>query len=128
LLKNPNVKAGRAWAILPTLTAATQVIQTLGNDLGLNLIAAGKFGPLSEGEMRLAMDQSLPDETLGRTELAKWVETRGAAKAKLASYLRTLALKLANKDISREEIVNLISAPRGQADTQTDSVVDWNSL
>lgn len=111
-LKNPEVRTGQIFGRLPTITAATAQIETLGRDLGLNLISAGSFGPLSEGEMKLAMDQGLPDENLSREELRKWVLTRGKAKAKLASHLRSVALKLASGEMTQSELVETITQER----------------
>ena len=90
-----GASTGRVAALLPTVTAQTQLLETAKKRLGLDVIGSVTFGALSEGELALAMDTGLPSSNLGPEELRKWILDRKAAKEKAAQALFETAAYLA---------------------------------
>jgi uncharacterized coiled-coil protein SlyX len=83
---------GRVAKMLPNITATAQMIETAKQRLGLDVIGSVTFGALSQGELDLAMDTGLPSDSLGPTELRKWIEDRMAAQKKTLAALNETAL------------------------------------
>ena len=90
-----GASTGRVAALLPTITAQTQLLETAKKQLGLDVIGSVTFGALSEGELALAMDTGLPSDNLSPQELRKWIMDRKAAKEKAAQALFETAAYLA---------------------------------
>jgi hypothetical protein len=97
-----GASTGRVAALLPTVTAQTQLLETAKKQLGLDVIGSVTFGALSEGELALAMDTGLPSSNLGPEELRKWIMDRKAAKEKAAQALFETAAYLAKPDTTYE--------------------------
>lgn len=93
-----GASTGRVAALLPTVTAQTQLLETAKKQLGLDVIGSVTFGALSEGELALAMDTGLPSDNLSPQELRKWIMDRKAAKEKAAQALFETAAYLAKPD------------------------------
>lgn len=93
-----NASTGRVAALLPTVTAQTQLLETAKKRLGLDVIGSVTFGALSEGELALAMDTGLPSDNLGPEELRKWIMERKVASEKAAQALLETATYLANPE------------------------------
>jgi hypothetical protein len=47
--------------------------------MGLNVIASGSFGPLSEGELKMALNQGIPDG-LNKQATLDWIDLRITAE------------------------------------------------
>ncbi len=67
--------------------AATQELNKIYTEMGLGVIAAGKFGALSESEMKVAMTANLPARFRTKEAAIEFIESRQAAKIKLANEL-----------------------------------------
>lgn len=91
LVVNQGASSGRIAALLPTVSAQTQLLETVGKELGLDVIGSVTFGALSAPELKLALDLGLPSERLGPEELADWLRSRISAKKKAARALKDTA-------------------------------------
>tara|TARA_E500000081_G_scaffold67167_1_gene69160 strand:+ start:2577 stop:4055 length:1479 start_codon:yes stop_codon:yes gene_type:complete len=98
LVVNQGASSGRIAALLPTVSAQTQLLETVGKELGLDVIGSVTFGALSAPELKLALDLGLPSERLGPTELAEWLTSRIEAKKKAARALKDTAEYLSRGD------------------------------
>jgi hypothetical protein len=78
-LSNGGANTGVIARAFPTIKAASVELANLRNNLGLDVVAGGSFGALSESELSLALDTGLPTG-LDEKELAKWLERKIAAQ------------------------------------------------
>lgn len=78
-LSNGGANTGVIARAFPTIKAASVELDNLRNNLGLDVVAGGNFGALSESELRLALDTGLPTG-LDEAELAEWLERKIAAQ------------------------------------------------
>lgn len=90
-----GANSGKIASLFPTITAATVELENLRNKLGLDVVAASKFGALSEGELKLALEVAVPN--LPPAELRKWMVDRKGAQEKLANYYKDVAIYLGKK-------------------------------
>lgn len=74
----------------PAINAETAQLRSLANRLGLDIVAGGKFGPLSEGELSLALATAI-DINMSESELRKQIIAKQQAQAKLRAYLEEQA-------------------------------------
>lgn len=86
LVEQENAGTGAIESKLPTIRAASKELEVIGNELGLNVVAGGKFGQLTEKELDLALQTGLPP--LDGPELADWLRRKMAANAKLMAEYR----------------------------------------
>lgn len=70
---------GKVAEMFPNFTAGSLKLQNFKTEMGLNVIASGNFGPLSEGELKMALNQGIP-EGLSKDETLKWIDMRIAAE------------------------------------------------
>ena len=66
---------GKVAAQFPDFTAGSLKLQNFKTQMGLDVIAGGNFGPLSEGELKLALNRGIP-EGLSKQETLKWIDDR----------------------------------------------------
>ena len=81
---------------LPSFREASVELENVRNQLGLSVIQSVTFGPLSEKELKFALDTALPDKLEGPA-LKKWVNRKIKAQKALAAFV--------------EEAVNFLSVP-----------------
>ena len=73
--KMQDYSFGKVAAMFPDFTAGSLKLQNFKTQMGLDVIAGGNFGPLSEGELKLALNQGIP-EGLSKQETLKWIDQR----------------------------------------------------
>ena len=66
---------GKVAEQFPDFSAGSLKLQNFKTQMGLDVIAGGNFGPLSEGELKLALNQGIP-EGLSKQETLKWIDDR----------------------------------------------------
>ena len=81
---------------LPNITAASIQLANVRQQLGLDVIGSVTFGALSEGELNLALDTSLP-MGLAPKELRAYLVNKKNAQTKLSDYLTEQATYLSKK-------------------------------
>ena len=112
-----GASTGRVAALLPTVTAQTQLLETAKKQLGLDVIGSVTFGALSEGELALAMDTGLPSDNLSPQELRKWIMDRKAAKEKAAQALFETAAYLAKPNTTYDSYYTEFLGIQGNGST-----------
>ena len=90
---NTGVIANR----LPNWKASTIALDTVKNELGLDVVGSVTFGALSEGELNLALSTALPTN-LSEEDLVDWIDRKIVAQQKLQEYLYNQAIFLADGD------------------------------
>jgi hypothetical protein len=82
---------GKVSSMFPNFSAGSLKLQNFKTEMGLNVIAGGSFGPLSEGELKMALNQGIP-EGLSKQETLDWIDLRIAAEqqvqAAAVDYMR----------------------------------------
>jgi hypothetical protein len=114
---------------LPNWKASTVALDTVKNELGLDVVGSVTFGALSQGELDLALNTALPTN-LNEEALVDWIDRKIAAQRKLQDYLYGQAIYLADGDKTigdwlrkqRDEKAERerIAAARAQAGTNFD--------
>jgi len=89
---NKGANSGKIAGLFPTIQSATVELENVRNMMGLDLIAVSKFGALSEGERKTAMETAIPD--LPPKELAVWLETKKRGQQKMAKLYADVAIYL----------------------------------
>jgi hypothetical protein len=90
LLDSGKANTGTIDSMLPTIKDASIELQTLGNELGFQIVAGGKFGQLTEKELELALTTGLP-KNMSEEGLKKWLTAKMEANNKLkAEYNKFL--------------------------------------
>lgn len=90
---NTGVIANR----LPNWKASTIALDTVKNELGLDVVGSVTFGALSEGELNLALSTALPTN-LSEEDLVDWIDRKISAQGKLQDYLYAQAIYLSDGD------------------------------
>ena len=90
-----NANTGPLISLLPTTTAATALLESAANKLGLGVISSVTFGALSKGELDLALRTEI-NPNLPPNELRKQVASIVAAKKKLRDDMYEKAYRLAS--------------------------------
>ena len=75
---NTGVIANR----LPNWKASTIALDTVKNELGLDVVGSVTFGALSEGELNLDLSTAIPTN-LSEEDLVDWIDRKIVAKQKL---------------------------------------------
>ena len=82
---------GKVSAMFPNFSEGSLKLQNFKTEMGLNVIAGGSFGPLSEGELKMALNQGIPDG-LDKQATLDWIDLRIAAEkqvqAAAVDYIR----------------------------------------
>ena len=90
LLDEGKANTGTIDSMLPTIKDASIELQTLGNELGFQIVAGGKFGQLTEKELELALTTGLP-KNMSEEGLKQWLVDKMEANNKLkAEYNKFL--------------------------------------
>ena len=95
-----GASSGRIAEIIPTTSAVTALLETIGGELGLDVIGSVTFGALSKSEMDLAMDLGMPRTDLSPPELREWLLERIDAKEKASVALKDTAAYLSQEDVT----------------------------
>ena len=90
---NTGVIANR----LPNWKDSTIALDTVKNELGLDVVGSVTFGALSQGELTLALNTALPTN-LSEDALVDWIDRKIIAQRKLQDYLYAQAIYLADGD------------------------------
>ena len=90
---NTGVIASR----FPNWKASTVALETVKNELGLDVVGSVTFGALSQGELNLALNTALPTD-LTEDALVDWIDRKIVAQRKLQDYLYAQAIYLADGD------------------------------
>lgn len=90
--EDPSI-TGPIIRYFPSFSRAAVELDHIQRQLGLDVIAMGKFGPLSEGELRLALEVGLPDGLQGQA-LIDHLKDKKAATEALAYELENYAIFL----------------------------------
>ena len=72
-------------------------MDTVKNELGLDVVGSVTFGALSQGELTLALNTALPTK-LDEAGLVDWIDRKISAQGKLQDYLYAQAIYLADGD------------------------------
>lgn len=70
---------GKVAEMFPNFSSGSLKLQNFKTEMGLNVIAGGSFGPLSEGELKMALNQGIP-EGLSKKQTLEWIDMRIAAE------------------------------------------------
>ena len=81
----------------PNWKSSTIALNTVKNELGLDVVGSVTFGALSQGELTLALNTALPTD-LSEDALVDWIERKIIAQRKLQDYLYGQAIYLADGD------------------------------
>ncbi len=82
---------------LPNWKASTVALDTVKNELGLDVVGSVTFGALSQGELTLALNTALPTN-LTEDALVDWIDRKIEAQRKLQDYLYAQAIYLSDGD------------------------------
>ena len=109
---------------LPNITAASIQLANVRQQLGLDVIGSVTFGALSEGELNLALDTSLP-MGLAPKDLRAYLVNKKTAQTKLAGYLTEQATYLSKRGNSLSGWLEKVDnkATSGQSDIPADVVI-----
>lgn len=66
---------GKVTAQFPNFSEGSLKLENFKTQMGLDVIAGGNFGPLSEGELKLALNKGIPDG-LSKKGTLKWIDDR----------------------------------------------------
>ena len=72
-------------------------METVKNELGLDVVGSVTFAALSQGELSLALNTALPTN-LTEDALVDWIDRKIAAQRKLQDYLYAQAIYLSDGD------------------------------
>ena len=90
LLEDGVANTGTIDSYLPTIKDASIELANLGNELGFQIVAGGKFGQLTERELELALTTGLP-KNMSEEGLKDWLTKKMEANNKLkAEYNKFL--------------------------------------
>jgi hypothetical protein len=81
----------------PSWKDSTIALDTVKNELGLDVVGSVTFGALSQGELTLALNTALPTK-LDEAGLVDWIDRKISAQGKLQDYLYAQAIYLADGD------------------------------
>jgi hypothetical protein len=82
---------------LPNWKDSTIALDTVKNELGLDVIGSVTFGALSQGELDLALRTALPTNK-SEAGLVEWIDNKIEAQRKLQDYLYGQAIYLSDGD------------------------------
>jgi len=114
-----GASTGRIAQIIPTTSAVTALLDTIGGELGLDVIGSVTFGALSEGELNLAMDLGMPKDDLSPPELREWLLERIDAKEKASIALKDTAAYLSQENVTINDYYTKYLGINPTADNKT---------
>jgi len=79
----------------PSWKASSVALDTVKNELGLDVVGSVTFGALSQGELNLALSTALPT-ALSEDALVDWIDRKIIAQEKLQDYLYGQAVYLSD--------------------------------
>jgi hypothetical protein len=88
---------------LPSFRKSTVAFENAASRMGLSIIASGKFGPLSEGEMKLSMTTAVP-RSMSPEATNQWLIDKRGAQTKLRNHLNDLAYRLDMEGMTRGKL------------------------
>lgn len=97
LVQEEGANTGVIASRFPNWKASTVALETVKNELGLDVVGSVTFGALSQGELSLALATALPTD-LSEDELVDWIDRKIVAQRKLQDYLYGQAIYLADGD------------------------------
>ncbi len=97
LVVEENANTGVIADKLPNWKASSVALETVKNELGLDVVGSVTFGALSQGELSLALNTALPTN-LTEDALVDWIDRKIAAQRKLQDYLYAQAIYLSDGD------------------------------
>ena len=77
----------------PSFSAASQELDNLQSQLGLDVVGQTTFGALSAGELKMALDVAVP-ANMNEEDLKVWLTDKRQAQTKLKNYLESAAMYL----------------------------------
>ena len=98
-----GARTGAVQSLLPSVSAASVELDNIRNQLGLDIVSAGKFGALSESELKFALDTAIPSK-LNEKELKEFLVRKSDAQTKLRAGL-VEAAKQFSEGKTRAELV-----------------------
>lgn len=104
---------------LPSVKAASIRLDTIMNQLGLDVVSSTTFGALSAGELSLALDTALPTG-LEPTDLRIWLTDKRAAQQKLVRGLEDSAIFL----MEGNTISDLVKLGRSRQEGATEGATE----
>lgn len=113
-----GARTGTIWSKLPAINEASKTLKNMQIQLGLDVVAMGKFGALSEGELKVALSSSLPDNKEPEA-LRQWVIDKQSAQRKAAQAMRD-AVEFLNNGGSIADLASFGNGKR-QSQQQGDS-------
>ncbi len=90
--------------MLPSISTASIKLDTLMNQLGLDVVASTTFGALSAGELSLALDTALPTG-LQPAELRKWLVEKKRVQNLLMEGLQNAVVSLSEGKTIRDIVI-----------------------
>lgn len=106
-----GAQSGIIRSMLPAFDSATAELNSIANQLGINIINSATFGALSEKELGLALSTGL-DRSLSGDELVKHIQDKINAQEKLYKQLMSDARLLTSGMTMNEYIQMRTSEPR----------------
>ena len=100
---------------LPNWKASTIALDTVKNELGLDVVGSVTFGALSEGELNLALSTALPTN-LSEEDLVDWIDRKIVAQQKLQDYLYAQARFLSSGDKTLADWLDEAEARKEESD------------
>jgi hypothetical protein len=96
---------GRVKSMFPNFSQGSLKLQNFKNEIGLKVIAGGNFGQLNETELKLALNQGIPDG-LTKQETLDWIDRRIAAERQVqAAAVDYMRWSKENKGGTRSEYI-----------------------
>jgi hypothetical protein len=89
-LIDEGAKTGKIMSRLPSIQTASVELDNLVKRLGLDVVGAGSFGALSEGELRFAVNSAAPTD-LRPEAFRDWLVRKRDAQSKVLSELEDMA-------------------------------------
>lgn len=87
LLSEEGAESGVIDSMMPSFRSASIQLDQIRNELGLDIVGAGKFGALSESELEFALSTALPDN-LQPQELKQWLQDKRRVQSLLLQEMR----------------------------------------
>jgi hypothetical protein len=82
-----GARTGQIYGRLPSVSQASQALDQVQRELGLNVLQNTTFGALSKDELRFALDTGLPAKSMGEEELRRWIDRKLRGQSEVEDYL-----------------------------------------
>jgi hypothetical protein len=128
LLDEGKANTGTIDSMLPTIKDASIELQTLGNELGFQIVAGGKFGQLTEKELELALTTGLP-KNMSEEGLKQWLTDKMAANNKLkAEYNKFLTWSQNTDSVNKTAAYYQFNEMQDPASPEAPAVTDDSNI